>query len=530
VAPNRPKVSVYIACYNYPSYLEQAIDSVLFQSFGHWELILIDDGSTDQSAAILSMYALRHPDRVRLLANEAHRGLRACANRAIEAARGDYIMRLDADDFLDENALLVLSTYLDQHPDVALVFPNYVHVDENGEFLGLENRKKVGTEAKLLDLPAHGACTMVRRRAIKMVGGYDEQYDAQDGHELWLKLLHRLPVANVSTPLFSYRRHADSLSQDEQRIHQARRQIKRGLVQRSLGKVRPRIAAIIPAKNSYPDMANLVLERFGGKPLIEHTLDAALEARTFDTILVTTDDPRVVEHCRNFSGVTATLRTEGLARAHVRMSQVLYDAVTKLEQELDTYPDIAVLLSVHSPLRTSAHIVEAVDTLLLHNVDNVISVYEDQGLHFVHEEHGLQAINPGFHARLRLEREALYVDNGAINAMWREVIRETDHLGRRIGHVVMPRDESFMIKRPFDAWLVEMVLERRRLVSTTQACHGGPNHEVRHSHDRHETPPLLREPACEAGRGPRRPRASPLERSEDVLEVRSSTPVALGAD
>ena len=462
---HRPKVTVYISCYNYPRFLAEAVDSVLRQSFKAWELILIDDGSTDQSSEILRNYADEHPERIRLIVNPSRRGLRGCANQAIEDARGDYIMRLDADDYLDENALLVLATYLDDHPDVGLVFPNYVYVDEHGDFLGVENRKKVGTEVKLLDLPAHGACTMVRRRAIKMIGGYDEQYGAQDGHELWLKLLNRMPVANVSTPLFAYRRHAGSMSQNEEKISKSRRAIKRGLVRQSMGKVRPRTAAVIPAKNSYEDMENLVLEPFAGKALIDHTLDAALDAGVFESILVTTDDPRVVEHCRRRPGVVPLLREQALARCHVRLSQVLFDAVDRLERGAQTYPDIVVMLSVHSPLRTADHIVEAVDTLLLHNVDNVISVYEDQGLHFLHEENGLQAINPGFHARLRLEREALFVDNGAINAMWREVIRPSEHLGNRIGHVVMSREDSFMIKGPFDAWLVEQVLERRQRLS-----------------------------------------------------------------
>jgi len=458
----RPRVTVYIACYNYPRYLVQAIESVLDQSFDAWELILVDDGSTDESSEILRHYASLHPERLRLVVHAERQGLRACANRAIEEARGDYIMRLDADDYLDESAVLVLSAYLDTHPEVGLVFPNYVYVDEHGDVLGVENRRKVGSEIDLLDLPAHGACTMVRRRVIKTVGGYDERYGAQDGHELWLKLVHRVPVANVSTPLFAYRRHAGSLSQDEERIGRSRREIKRGLVQQSLGKVKPRMVAVVPAKNSYPDMENLVLAPFAGKPLIDHTLDAALEEGLFETVLVTTDDPRVVAHCEGRAGVRALWREEGLAHHHVRLSRVLLDAIERLEQHAGIYPDVAVMLSVHSPLRTAAHIVEAVDTLLLHNVDNVVSVYEDHKLHFLHGANGLQAINPGVRARLRLEREALYVDNGAINAMWREVVRESNVHGQRIGHVVMSREDSYMIKGPFDAWLVERILEKRQ--------------------------------------------------------------------
>ena len=90
-----------------------------------------------------------------------------------------------------------------------------------------ENRRKVGADARLLDLPAHGACTMVRKRVLKAVGGYSETADAQDGYELWLKVLQRYhaQVANVATPLFYYRQHGSSLSTDRDRILAARRDI-----------------------------------------------------------------------------------------------------------------------------------------------------------------------------------------------------------------------------------------------------------------------------------------------------------------
>ena len=126
------------------------------------------------------------------------------------------------------------------------------------------------------------------------------------------------------------------------------------------------------------------------------------------------------------------------------------------------YGDILVLLSVHSPLRRPEHIKEAVDTLVLYgNVDNVISVYEDADLHFTHGEHGLEALNKGMLQRVRLEREALYVDNGAINAMWRDVVTPTSFFGRNIGHVLMPMAESFQIRSEFTAWLVDRILAER---------------------------------------------------------------------
>jgi glycosyltransferase involved in cell wall biosynthesis/CMP-N-acetylneuraminic acid synthetase len=458
----RPKVTVYIPSHDYGRYLAQAVESVLSQSYDDWELIIVDDGSLDETRAVADRYAAAHAGRIRVLRHATARGLQACANLALEEARGEYILRLDADDYLDENALLVLATYLDNHPEVGLVYPNYVYVDELGRFLGLENRKKVGKEANLLDLPALGACTMVRKRVLKTVGGYSEDYTAQDGQELWLKVVHRFPVANVSTPLFFYRQHADSLSHDRQRILDAREQIKRNLVERGSGKVKPRIVAIVPAKNSYKRMPDVVLAEVAGRPLIDYTLDSALGVEGIGSVFVTTDDPGVVEYCERFEGVVAAIRPAELSAAHVTLDQVLHHAVLQLESEYDTYADILVLLSVHSPLRRSEHIRKAIDTLLLYDCDSVISVYEDYDLHFTHGADGLEPLNPGMRRRVRLEREALYVDNGAIRVSWRDALSETGSFAGSVGHIVMPVGESLQIKSPFDAWMIEQIIGRDR--------------------------------------------------------------------
>ena len=466
-----PKVTVYVPCHDYGRFLAQAVDSVLRQSYEDWELIIVDDGSTDETASVADGYRARLGDRIRVLRHAPARGLRACANLALDAARGEYVMRLDADDFLDDSALLVLVDHLDRHPDVGLVYPNYTYVDEQGAILGVERRKRIGEEVVLLDLPAHGAGTMVRKRVLKSVGGYSEAYDAQDGLELWLKVVRRYGVANVSTPLFFYRQHETSLSRDADRMLAARQQITRALAARHDGPVTPRIGVIIPARNTRGPLQGIVLAPFAGRPLIEYTVEAARQAGPWDTVFVTTDDAEVVEHCRGM-GVGAGLRPPELSEPRARLSEVTYEAVTRLESQASTYVDVVVVLSVHSPLRRAAHIRKAVDTLLLHDVDSVVSVYEDYDLHFLHGRDGLEPLNKGMLQRLRLEREALYVDNGAIRVLWRDVLTAADLYGRRVGHVVMPWRESFQIKSPFDAWLIESIITRG-----DPACYSWPKSE-----------------------------------------------------
>ena len=146
-----PRVTVYIATYNYGKYLRQAVNSVLQQTYDPWELIIIDDGSTDETKEVLANFT-GHP-KVRIYSNQQNEGLTRTSNKAIQLARGEYVMRLDADDYLDENALLVLSNCLEHNLDIALVYPDYYVISEDGEILRLERRSRVYDEAELLDLP-----------------------------------------------------------------------------------------------------------------------------------------------------------------------------------------------------------------------------------------------------------------------------------------------------------------------------------------------------------------------------------------
>jgi len=457
----KPGITVYITCYNYGHYLSQAIESVLAQTRTDWELIIINDCSKDDTDRVAGRYLAAYPDRIRVFCNDRARGLLASANRALREARGHYVMRLDADDYLDENALLVMAHYLDQHPDVALVYPNYIYIDRSGNILGVEQRKRVGTETKLLDLPAHGAGTMVRNRVLKSVGGYDETYDRQDSYELWMKVVNRFKVANVPTPLFYYRKHEDSLTRDETKLLETRARIKRAHVERNGGPVYPRVAAVIGAKNTYTHLQNIVMTEMLGRPLIDYTVDAAFGVAGLETVVVTTDDQAVVEYCRKqYPEVQARMRPSDLSDERVTESLVVNETVDFLESS-DNYPDIIVSLNLDCPLRKAEHIQKAIDTLLLYNADSVISVYEDTDLYYVHTNHGLEPLNPARHRKIRVEREALYVGNGAVRALWRDILSKDDIAGRSVGHIVMSYMDSFSIKKAEDIQLIEYIMNQR---------------------------------------------------------------------
>jgi len=125
-----PKVSVYIPNHNYGEYLELAITSALAQTYEDLEVIVVDDCSTDNSFEVLKKYIFPN-SRVKVIFNEKNIGLPASANKAIEIARGKYIMRIDADDMLLPNAIEKLLDYVDGDDDIGMVFGGYVDCDKD---------------------------------------------------------------------------------------------------------------------------------------------------------------------------------------------------------------------------------------------------------------------------------------------------------------------------------------------------------------------------------------------------------------
>ena len=456
--PSRaPKVSVYIPTYNYGAYLEKSVESVLKQNYNDWELIIIDDGSTDETGAILAKF--KGNPKIRIY-HQQNQGLTKANNKAIRLARGKYVMRVDADDYLDENALLVLANVLDYKPEVALAYPDYYIVSEDGELLRLERRSKVYEEDELLDLPSHAACAMIRKSCLIELGGYNEDVSCQDGYDLWIRLIQKFQVYNVNLPLFYYRRHAASMSSHIDNILRTRQQIKRTFVSK-LGKEPPKVLAIIPVRDDSTATKPLTaLRPLAGKLVLDYTIDAALKSGILDKIVVTSDSEAVLEYAGRFQGVEVVTRSTELAKPNSSIEPTVIHILSELETREDYLPDAVMLLFITSPLCKARHIQKAIDTLQIFKCDSVVSVHEDDSYFYRHGKYGLEPILK--ERKLRLEREVLYADNGAIILSWTSAITPESFIGHAVSHILMAPEESFQIDTEFEFWLVEQILKGRR--------------------------------------------------------------------
>ncbi len=440
-----PKITVYITNFNYGRYVEAAINSVLCQTYQDYELLIIDDGSTDNSMEIIQRF--ESVENVFIVVQK-NKGLNVSNNIALRMARGKYFIRLDADDYLDSNCLEIMVSKMEKESDLALVFPDYYEVDANDEILNQVRRHDFNKDVSLLDQPAHGACTMIRTAMLKEIGGYDESFNKQDGYDLWLKMIDGNNVSNINLPLFYYRKHDNSLSADTKSLLQTRAQIKRNRIKEKMSKPIS-VIAVIPTRGSKMDPRSMPLRDLGGKFLIDWTIDVALDTNLLDNVIVTTPDKDVLDHISNKygDGVVIVERSEKLARINTAFELTILNAVEKYEIDYD-YPDGIMVLSIDSPFKEKLYIEKAIYTLQLYKIDAVQSVIVDDGYFFEHDGSGLK---PRIRNNLlRLERDLLYRRAGGIQLYKRATFSVKKSLGSSLGHIMVDQKAAFKLKNEFD--------------------------------------------------------------------------------
>ncbi len=206
-------VSVVLPVFNARDYVAEALDSLLRQSHEDFELIAVDDGSTDGSGTILDGYAARDL-RVRV-EHRPHQGLVATLNAGCKLASGRYIARLDADDVALPERFERQVSFLDRHPDVAALGTGITVVAADGRQLRTVSYPSGHSEiARRLaaTTPLVHPTVMLRAQPLRDAGGYRSAFTVAQDHDLWLRLAERHRLANLSDPLVEYRLHGNQLT------------------------------------------------------------------------------------------------------------------------------------------------------------------------------------------------------------------------------------------------------------------------------------------------------------------------------
>jgi glycosyltransferase involved in cell wall biosynthesis len=231
------KVTVLMPAHNAEKYIAEAISSVLAQTFTAFELLVVDDGSTDKTNAVIDQF---NDNRIRLI-RQPHSGVALTLNKGLQEAQGEYIARFDADDICLPGRLQAQADFLNSHPDYVLTGSDAEYISENGEHLfdfscmGHSHEEIVQHFYEYC--PFIHSAVMFRKEAVLKTGGYSAHSHNFEDYLLWTQLLKYGKYNNIPQQLIRVRFNPESVTIDEKWRGRRFRELKKAIILR--GSVTP---------------------------------------------------------------------------------------------------------------------------------------------------------------------------------------------------------------------------------------------------------------------------------------------------
>ena len=206
-------VSIILPVYNSEKYVTECLESIIIQTYKNWELIIIDDGSTDSSNDIVSAFILKVNNSVNYI-KLSHHGLPYCLNYAIRKANGKYIARIDADDIMLPTRLEKQVIYLEQNSKIGILGTNAYEINEKGEIFNILTKPQGHLKIKnacSYDCPILHPSVMMRK-AIFFKYYYNELYPSPEDYDLWIRLINIIQFDNLQEVLIKKRNHIGQIT------------------------------------------------------------------------------------------------------------------------------------------------------------------------------------------------------------------------------------------------------------------------------------------------------------------------------
>lgn len=217
-----PKVSIVLPTYNGQKYIRESIESVINQTFQDWELIIVNDCSTDSTPVIVEEFADLDA-RIKVIHNDTNKKLPASLNIGFDSAKGEYYTWTSDDNYYLPQAIEEMVNYLDNHGDEQMVVADMDIIDANNQFI---TSCEQYNDTKMYVNDCVGACFMYRKQVLNTIGIYDENMFLVEDYEYWLRILFYYgTIGHINKTLYIYRAHAGNLTST--RKHEIRRQLLR---------------------------------------------------------------------------------------------------------------------------------------------------------------------------------------------------------------------------------------------------------------------------------------------------------------
>lgn len=214
VGLSQPLISVILPTYNGSRYLREAIDSCVAQTYQNWELIVVDDCSTDATPTIVAGY-VSHDPRIKSIRHQVNKKLPTALNTGHAAARGDYLTWTSDDNKFLPLAIEKMTRFLQDNPRVGLVYTDCVLIDEVGRYLRDYSAQPA---SRLAYMNALAGCFLYRRAVYETLGGYDTELFLAEDYEYWLRAYRQFELAPLHKTLYEYRWHDQSLTKSANRL------------------------------------------------------------------------------------------------------------------------------------------------------------------------------------------------------------------------------------------------------------------------------------------------------------------------
>jgi len=226
MALENPKVTVLMPAYNADKYIEEAISSVLGQTFPDFELLIINDGSTDATLNVIESFR----DKRIVVITQENKGVSAALNLGLMHARAPYIARFDADDICLPNRLKIQYEFITKYPEYSIIGSAAEYMDADGHYIFTHHPEgHLNEEIQQLQYticPFIHSSVFYKKEAVINSGGYNEHAYTYEDHFLWVNILKNEKACNLSLPLIKVRLNPESITIDEKWRTRAFRAIK----------------------------------------------------------------------------------------------------------------------------------------------------------------------------------------------------------------------------------------------------------------------------------------------------------------
>lgn len=201
------KVSIIMPVYNNQDYIKEAIESIIAQSFKEWELIIINDASTDNTPNIIKSYKDK---RIKNITNFKNEGVAASLNKGLKIAEGEYIARIDSDDICLPNRFELQIEFLDNNPKTVIVGSNAEIINYSGDVLSITDLPTTDIDIRnmlFVRNPLIHPSVMFRKKILDKTGNYNVKFNGAEDYELWFRMLKFGKAYNFKKPLIKRRVH-----------------------------------------------------------------------------------------------------------------------------------------------------------------------------------------------------------------------------------------------------------------------------------------------------------------------------------